>query len=87
MSAGTLRKSTGPMDASQRIQDLIDLSVEEGIPCSGESLSGLRRVLADPLIFLRDNGNFRVRWNFSNVQVAIEITGAQSAEVVVIKKP
>ncbi len=75
------------MDASQRIQDLIDLSVEEGSPCSNESLSGLRRVLSTPLIFLRDNGNFRLRWNFSNVQVAIEITGPESAEVVVIKKP
>lgn len=73
------------MSVEERIEELFEAAEEDGITVNPNSLSDLREILNRPLIFLLDNGNFRIRWNFDDVHVALEIKGDWEAEAVVTK--
>jgi hypothetical protein len=74
------------MSVEERISELFERAKDEGITINPYSLDDLRSILDRPLIFLLDNGNFRIRWNFKNVHVAIEIQGDWKAEVLAFKQ-
>ncbi len=70
-----------------RIEELIECAAEEGIKINPHSLEAVRSFVENkPLIFLLDNGNFRLRWLFSDVSLGVELTGKDTANVVTFRK-
>jgi hypothetical protein len=70
-----------------RIGELIEYAEDNGITINPDSLEAVRLFVAkEPLIFLLDNGNFRVRWQFYDVSFGVELTGKDTANVVTFRR-
>lgn len=71
------------MDAKTRIEELLECAKDEDIVINHQSLLDLLNLVENPpLIFLLDTGNFRVRWQFKNIEIAFELVGLNKAHVV-----
>lgn len=72
------------MTIQERMDELEELAKEEDIAINPKSFEDLTKILNRPLIYLMDNGNYRLRLKFKNVSVGIDLLGGDEADVVVI---
>ncbi len=80
-------------EIARRLKELSILAHQDGISPSPESRTAMQifleseRLKARPLIFLQDNGNYRIIWrNSEKEQVAIEFMDGNWAQFVIFKK-